>query len=109
MDRNVEPIYSTLTEEDPSLSDLVEECVAELPAYVAKLRDAVASGDGHTATLISHTIKGSGGSHGFLAVAEVAGRIERESQAGNLEAAASSLTELEALLPRLRAVPEPQK
>jgi HPt (histidine-containing phosphotransfer) domain-containing protein len=103
---HIEPelIYSTLAAEDPSLVDLVEACVAELPHAVAELAEAAEEGDLDTVVRISHMMKGAAGSHGFMPVSQVAARLEREAQAGDLEAAARGVAELQSLIPRLRAV-----
>ena len=103
---NQNPIYSTLAQEDPYYLDLVEECIAELPGYVAQLQALLNAGNQEEAVRLSHSIKGSGGSHGFPPIAEIAAQIEKQARAGDLSSAQEGIAVLKELLPRLRTVPE---
>ncbi len=103
---SAEPIVSTLSKEDPSLIDLVEECIADLPQFVSQLNSELESNDLEQAARTAHAIKGAGGSYGFEPVARAAEAVEHACRAADLEAAKRHLQDLEALLPRLKAKPE---
>jgi HPt (histidine-containing phosphotransfer) domain-containing protein len=98
-------IVSTLALEDPTLVDLVEECLRMLPAQVAELGQALERGDAAAVARIGHALKGSCGSYGFASVSQAAAAVERCARAGDLAGAAAHVSALGALLPRLRAAP----
>ena len=103
---NQDVIYSTLALEDPYYNDIIEDCIAELPGYVTRLEQHLKEGEQEESVRLSHSIKGSAGSHGFLPVATVAAQVERHAREGDLTAAQECLGALRELLPRLRTTPE---
>jgi len=98
-------IVSTLSQQDPTLVDLVEECISELPNLASQLREALQQNDFEKAARIAHNIKGAGGSYGFEPVALKAASLEQLCLKGDLKSAEQELQELLSLLPRLRAKP----
>ena len=105
MAQEVDFIYSTLAQEDPSLADLVEECIAELPSYVERVEAAWRAGDAEALARESHTLKGASGSHGFLPLSETAARLEQAAKTGELDRAGEFIERMKSLLPRLRVLP----
>jgi len=106
MVQQVDYIYSTLAREDPTLADLVEECIALLPSYVERVEAAWRAGDAEALARESHTLKGASGSHGFLPLSETAARLEQAAKAGELAGAPELIERMKNILPRLRALPE---
>ncbi len=98
---------------DQAFLELQREYVAELPARLAELRedlDAFRRGfDGAAGSLKVrlHRLAGSGGSHGFPEVSEIAREMERWLEAGSVPGEAETLnqavTRLESVIRRVSA------
>ncbi len=69
------PIFSTLAD-DPSMAELVEEFVSEMPARIRKLEDAIIREDGKQVESLARSLKAEGASYGFEVLTELAAKIE---------------------------------
>ncbi len=79
----------------------------EMPARLAGLEMALASGDLEAARIHAHSAKGGGGNLGLKRFAEVAGAAERAARDGEVVAVSAHAVELKALYsPSLQALKE---
>ncbi len=72
-------IYSTLAD-DPSLGELVEMFVNELPDRITALETEARGGNWARLGRLAHQLKGAAGNHGFDAILPCAARLERAVQ-----------------------------
>ncbi len=98
-----EPIVSTLIQDDPSFVDLVEDFVGGLDDRIAAIKAAVDGEDFGQLKTLSHQIKGAGGGYGYPDLTEVAGRLESDSMAHDLDACKAEVDALNALIVRVIA------
>ena len=89
-----EPVVSTLLDEDPTFSDLVEKFVSELPDMLTKLDIAYQEKDWATLKSGLHNLKGMGGGFGYNILTELAGKAEFQVFSENYKAAKSFLDEI---------------
>lgn len=68
--------------------------VEDMPKQLAALADAVARADAKTTRCVAHGIKGSAANVGGMPLSDVASRLERLGEAGDLESAAGILSAL---------------
>jgi signal transduction histidine kinase/CheY-like chemotaxis protein/HPt (histidine-containing phosphotransfer) domain-containing protein len=71
------PLLSTLPMDEPEFREIVEEFVGRLEDQLATMRTAWNTGDFELVARIAHWIKGSGGTVGFDALTEPAGKLEQ--------------------------------
>jgi HPt (histidine-containing phosphotransfer) domain-containing protein len=89
--------------DDPAfVAELIDEFVADAPAQLRSLRDAVAAGDAPGARRAAHTLKGNGRTFGAGELAAVCQQAEAAAGAGDLAAVASQLDEIEDEWARVR-------
>lgn len=67
---------------DPDLHELVEMFVAEMPARMAALETAFASGVMEDVRTVAHQLKGAAGSYGFDSVTPLAANVESTINSG---------------------------
>ncbi len=70
-----EPLFSSLSD-DPSMTGLIGEFVAELPARIRDLEVAAQEGNAEGLQVLARALKAQGGSYGFEIITEVAAKIE---------------------------------
>jgi len=83
--------------------EIVTVFLEDIPNQIRALGAAVDAGDAATAERQAHAIKGAAASVGGEALREVASAMEKAGKAGDLDAMAARMAELEAQLDRLRA------
>lgn len=71
-----EPLFSNF-HDDPSMRQLIHEFVAELPAGLRAIEQAMEDQDVATLEVLARRFKAEGSGYGFDIITEVAGRIER--------------------------------
>lgn len=108
-------IVSNLLESEPDLRDIVLDFVAGLPRQIAGLRAACDALAWDELTLLSHRLKGSGGSYGYPDLSDAAARAEAAARLRDRDAVAAEINYLEqlvhavqsGLLPDSHAGPQP--
>ncbi len=98
-----QPLRSTLLDTEPDLRDVVEEFVAGLPAQVSALQDAAGRLAWDEITLLSHRLKGSGGSYGYPDLSKAAALAEQAALQQDRESALTAVAHLERLVNAVRA------
>lgn len=97
------PLISKLAN-DPTVSDLVELFVAELPARVAALERAWSENDPAGLLRLVHRLKGAAGGYGFPTIRDAARELETALSAGSdPRRVASALDRVRGLCLRARA------
>ncbi|WP_455375706.1 ATP-binding protein [Kaarinaea lacus] len=89
-----EPVFSTLIDEDPAFIDIVNKFVSELPQILDKLNLAYQQQDWAALKAGLHNLKGIGGSFGYRAITELAGKAEFQVFSEHYEAAKTFLDEI---------------
>ena len=69
-------LISQLMVDDPEMTDIVVEFVAELPARIAEIREAHRALDWELLRNCAHRLKGAGGSYGYPKLSTVAASME---------------------------------
>lgn len=88
--------------DDPELLPMIRDYVAELPARIAEVRQALDAGVLDRVSSLAHQLRGVGGSYGYPDLTESGGLIEDAIREGQpIELIAELVTELEDLLPRI--------
>lgn len=70
-----EPLFSSF-ESDPSMADVINSFVAELPVAARKIEEATSKGDLAALQQQMRTMKGQAGGHGFGPISEIAAQLE---------------------------------
>jgi len=70
-----EPLFSTF-QNDVSMRDLIDAFVAELPAKVRALEEAMVSQDAKKLESLVRSLKGAAGGYGFEPITELAAKLE---------------------------------
>ena len=94
INKNSDPIFSTLLREDPSFGDLVEKFVLELPEILNKLHQAYQQQDWVALKDGLHNLKGMGGGFGYQILTELAGKSEFQVFSENYEVAKTFLDDI---------------
>jgi HPt (histidine-containing phosphotransfer) domain-containing protein len=68
--------------DDPDMVELVELFIAGIPAQIARLEAASATGDPDAVRRLAHQLKGAAGGYGFPTITEAAGRLEAATTEG---------------------------
>lgn len=109
----MDPITSTLLQNEPEYADLVEEFVKRLPPTVTRiiqLFDQIAnqmpnplSSNANWLQLKKevHDLKGMGGGFGYPMLTELAGKIDSQIKPGNIDMVKTLLKELDVLSARI--------
>ncbi len=96
---SLEPIKSTLLNQQPDLEELVARFTCELPNSLSNLRQAYDEKDWESLNAQVHSLKGTGGNFGYPEITELTNKIESE-------AALHNSIEIEKLLDELDIVAE---
>lgn len=102
-----EPIHSELPHEDPAFADLVSEFVTGLDARLRGMKEAAAQVDFDNLRSLAHQLKGAGGGHGYAVLTHVAGVLEEQALAKQIDDCRRSIEELGALVRRVEAGVDP--
>ena len=78
----------------PGFAPFVRERIAGLPAVVASLEAARASGDATAVRRVAHRVRGTAASYGFPALTEAAARCEDALASGDLPSASAQVQAL---------------
>jgi HPt (histidine-containing phosphotransfer) domain-containing protein len=89
---------------DPDLEDLIPEFLDLTRKDIGSIRDAAAKADLETVRRLGHTLKGSGGGYGFDKISELGAKIEQLAKAGQTDAVAPLVAELQDYLDRVEIV-----
>lgn len=89
-------LRSQLLNEDPDLRELVEEFVGTLSSRAAELQDAFGKQDWDLLTMLSHRLKGAGGSYGYPDLSDLGATMEKHFKEHN-----AAVAEVQAWLERL--------
>ena len=100
---SMEPIYSELIQEDPTYAELVSEFVAGLGDRLRAIQEAAGQGDFQTLRMLAHRLKGSGGGCGYTILTEVAGALEEQALAEQIDRCKHSIDKLTELVRRVEA------
>lgn len=96
-----EPIFSTLLQQEPEFSDLVEKFVVELHETELTIDLLVASENWQELKQILHNLKGTAGGLGYPILTNIAGKIEFQLVSENFDAVEDLLSELKRILNRI--------
>jgi HPt (histidine-containing phosphotransfer) domain-containing protein len=83
------------------VGEIVERYLAESPRRLARMREALASGDTADLRFVAHSLKGSSAQIGAVTVAEKCQEIERRAAGGTLEGAGALLDDIDRELGRV--------
>ena len=81
---------------------IIEAFLSDMPGQIQELKDLLAANDTHSAGRLAHSIKGAAANCGGERLRKVALTMEKAADEGNLDAAKSRMTELEAQFSLLR-------
>jgi HPt (histidine-containing phosphotransfer) domain-containing protein len=95
-------MLSRLMQDGELAHSVVEGFLRDIPRQIDSLRELLAAGDRPAAERKAHSIKGASANVGGEAMRAVAFEMEKEAEAGRLEAAAARLPRLEEEFHRLR-------
>jgi HPt (histidine-containing phosphotransfer) domain-containing protein len=98
-----------LDDEDDLLSQLIDLFLADAPARLAKMRDAIARADWVALGDYAHSLKGSCATLGALRMAELCDWLERHDHTGGAAGAATACEELAMQYERVRAALERER
>jgi len=89
--------------DDALLRELIEAYIADAPARLSAVRDAIARGDAAGLARAAHGLKSSSLDMGARDVAAIAGEIEALGRGGSFDGAAALAARLDAAFERARA------
>ena len=78
------PVRSTFAD-DPSMHELIEYFVEEIPSRVDALQDAWQAQDAETVERLTHQLKGASGGYGFKVISDAATALELPLKQGETE------------------------
>jgi len=96
-----DPIISTLVQQDPSFSDLVEQFIAGLDGRIQAMRQAVEDSELDVLKVLAHQLKGAGGGYGYPILSEAAASLQRHAKEQQIETCRKSLEELASIIARV--------
>ena len=102
IDASAEPLYSQMAG-DEDMMELVRYFVDELKVRVTALTAALDAGDAAALRTLAHQLKGAAGGYGFPSISEVAGVLESELGAEDLEQLGDRVRELVTICRRAAA------
>jgi len=100
------PIYSSLLDEEPEFSGLINNYVSMLPGIVATIREAFEDIDWPRLKTLVHQLKGGGGNYGFNGVSDLAAKLEFQVISQNSSEIEVVLRNLESYVLRIKRCPE---
>lgn len=83
------------------VAEVVAHYLAESPRRLARMREALASGDAADFRFVAHSLKGSSAQIGAVTVAEKCQEIEHRAAGGTLEGAGALLDDIDRELGRI--------
>ena len=99
--------FDELTMGDHELARrLIHRFVEDVPTQIALLARAVSEDDARQVRMLSHSIKGAAANLGGLELRTAAQKLEKKSRTGDLTAAGSAVTEIQASFDRMRSIVE---
>ncbi len=99
----LEPLFSTLSEQEPEFSEIVNQFVTKLPEQIASIDAAFYANDWKKFRETVHNLKGMGGGFGFPQLTKDAAEIEKLLQQQDYAAITPIISELKLLLQRIQA------
>lgn len=103
-----EKLYSEVLAAAPFLRDAVEKFLATLSVRARELQEALARGALDDLRVLAHRLKGTGGTHGYPVLSDVARALEAAIKEQDLVRAGGVIADIKALIPRLVAEPPPK-
>lgn len=97
------PLREQLGGDGLVLREVIDLFLADTPRILHWLDASLSSGDGPAAYRAAHTLKGSAANFDAPIVCELARSVETYAREGQLDAAATALTQLDAAVQRLLA------
>jgi CheY-like chemotaxis protein/HPt (histidine-containing phosphotransfer) domain-containing protein len=92
------------------VGEIVDSFLGEIPRRLARLREALAAGDGEALAFAAHSLKGSSAQLGALRLASLSHALELQGHSGSLDGAAALVEavagELDRVTPELKAKSE---
>jgi signal transduction histidine kinase/CheY-like chemotaxis protein/HPt (histidine-containing phosphotransfer) domain-containing protein len=89
------------------VGEIVDSFLGEMPRRLARLREALAAGDGEALAFAAHSLKGSSAQLGALRLASLSHALELQGHSGALQGAAALIEaiagELDRVAPELKA------
>lgn len=76
------PLFSTFTEE-PAIAEILPLFLKNLPSYLSRLEEALASGEIEAAIRTCHDLKGTAGGYGYPSISAVASNLESALRGGD--------------------------
>ena len=99
-DSKLEPIYSTILDEDGGLEDLIRNFIDSLETTMNKLKIAFKEKEWELLSQILHQVKGLGGGYGYPEISDIAAKIEFQLINENYQEVSNLLTGLYNLFER---------
>ncbi|HAK97032.1 MAG TPA: hypothetical protein DCM87_19080 [Planctomycetes bacterium] len=103
--RMQEKFYSEVLAAAPFLRDAVEKFLATLSPRMRELDEALAKDAQEDLRALAHRLKGTGGTHGYPVLSDLARLLEAAVKEHDLARAGALIADIKKLIPRL--VPEP--
>lgn len=97
------PIISDLIKEDPEMRDLVAEFVYGLDQRIEELRQAYERQDTAALAVLTHRIKGAGGSYGYPSLSALGANMEDGVKTGKTDSFPNWLNDLTDLVAAAKA------
>jgi HPt (histidine-containing phosphotransfer) domain-containing protein len=85
-----------------SMADIYQEYLQDAPTHIAAISQALAADDINTLIHAAHTLKGSSGNLGLMAVYDASRTLELNAKAGNIANGRAELHQLEAIYANTR-------
>ncbi len=98
---NIDPLHSSLLEEEPELIGLIEKYIKKYPTMIEELKHAFESEDWELFAKQLHDLKATGGNYGFMDVTHLTIRIKDLLDDEDHLAIPGFIQELEKLHPRM--------
>jgi HPt (histidine-containing phosphotransfer) domain-containing protein len=102
-DFNEEDLLERLMGNEGLARRVAAKFVDDTPKQLAALADAVSRADAVTVRCVAHGIKGSAANVGGMPLSDIASKLERLGETGDLEPAAAILPDLSAGFDRLKS------
>jgi signal transduction histidine kinase/ligand-binding sensor domain-containing protein/CheY-like chemotaxis protein/HPt (histidine-containing phosphotransfer) domain-containing protein len=83
------------------VGEIVDSFLGEMPRRLARLREALAAGDGEALAFAAHSLKGSSAQLGALRLASLSHALELQGRSGSLDAAAALVDDIAGELARV--------
>ncbi|MFC1748069.1 ATP-binding protein [Pseudomonadota bacterium] len=96
------PISSTLIDDEPEMTDLINTYVSRMPDQMASLSQLIDEGDMEQLYRKVHDLKGSSGNYGFPELYEAANALEKLVEQGDLSGASQQMGVLAILVERIQ-------